>query len=162
VNLRRVATAIALSGAAVASFSMPAHAATAANSWTYNSDGSITKQAQAVKPARQGLGLCHGTFQGPKKSGSSVHMTVYISCTSPAAVIASAALDKCTRTGGRDDFSCTTVKRNHGSTPGKAYYLNVPIDYTCRTGFYRPRAYYQSVNGIEYPDVTGNVVTVTC
>lgn len=132
-----------------------------AQSWNFNGDGSLTvARPGVVTPAD--LGVCRGTFEGPQKSNSSVETSTFIQCSEPAAVTASTALDKCVRNGGPDDFTCTTVARSHGSTSGKAYYLNVPVYYTCKTGQYRPRAYYQTVNGIEYPDVTGNVVTVTC
>ena len=120
-------------------------------------------RATPARPA-QVLGYkCHGTFEGPRKSGTSVFASTYINCIEPAAISASTALDKCVRVGGPDDFSCSTVIRSHGSTTGNAYYLNVPVYYSpCRSGSYRPRAYYQTVDGIDYPDIVGNVVTVTC
>lgn len=107
------------------------------------------------------LGICKGSFNGPEKLNGQAYMNVFIQCSGPATIIASAALDKCVRVGGPDDFSCTTVARGHGST-ARGYYLTVPASTTCKTGQYRPRAYYMSVDGVDYPDVTGNVVTVTC
>lgn len=131
-----------------------------ANSWTLEPP----RPAAGTASPDYVLGvLCEGTFEGPSKSNSSVFTSTFIQCSEPAAISARTALDKCVRVGGPDDFSCTTVKRSAGSTTGNSFYLNVPVYYSpCKTGEYRPRAYYQYVNGEEYPDVVGNIVNVQC
>ena len=139
------------------------------NDWTMKADTGDTSRTSPANTSKVPSAaeandfICRGTFIAPKKSGSSVYTAVYIQCAPAAAVIASAALDKCTRVGGPDDFSCITVARGHASSPGKANQLLVPVYYSpCKSGHYRPRAYYRTVNGIDYPDELGNITSVTC
>ena len=134
-----------------------------ANEWTVSVDGTVAPVRPGAVTAQFTAGVCRGTFTSPRQSNNSVETSVYYQCTTPYVMSASVAIDKCVRNGGPDDFKCTTVKRSHGSTSGKAYQLTVPVNTSsCISGQYRPRAYYQMVNGVDVPDVNGNVVTVTC
>jgi hypothetical protein len=73
-------------------------------------------------------------------------------------------LQRCERDGGPDDFDCWNAASNYsGLTVG--YYVNVPTSYECshsKSAEYRPIATRLSVQGVDYPEVVGNVVLVGC
>lgn len=157
--------ALAASGGPTPSPSPPASAkAVHANDWTFGANGTIIPGSSKSTAAPQAdYGICRGSFGGPSNQSNSVATNVYISCSSATSISSGVALDKCVRNGGPDDFNCTTISRNRGSTTGNAFYLNVSTRSSpCKSGSYRPRAYYVQVHGTEYPDVVGNIVSVPC
>jgi hypothetical protein len=111
-------------------------------------------------------GLCKGSFEGPSADiTDGMTSGVFVQCTESATLTAGTTLYRCVRDGGPDDFDCTPVATNFSGLV-VAYYVNVQASYTkCsheKSAEYQPEADRLSVNGVDYPNVFGNVVSVGC
>jgi hypothetical protein len=111
------------------------------------------------------LGLCVGSFDGPA-ADITTGMTsgIFVQCSQSAALTVTSTLYRCVRDGGPDDFDCTPVAINRSGLVNQ-YYVNVTATYKCshsKSAEYQPEASGLSVNGVSYPDVFGNIVTVGC
>jgi len=129
-----------------------------AQAWT------MGEQTGDPRPAVE-LGLCKGSFVGPS-ADITTGMTsgVFVQCTESATLTAGTTLYRCVRDGGPDDFDCTPVATNFSGLVVQ-YYVNVQASYKCsheKSAEYQPEADRLSVNGVDYPNVFGNVVSVAC
>lgn len=154
--------------------SEPAGGATATAPETITPDNQKTRtpaDAWVLSPETATTGVhadwaggCAGEFVGPTRLNGNTEFQwgAQTDCTQTTVIRVGMEIDKCTRSGGPDDFVCSAIAYNPGQQVAQYYAVTWATAKCSGTAEYRPIATDITINSIDYGDVVGNPVQITC
>lgn len=135
-----------------------------AEQWAVNPQSSSPSPV-TVSPDAD-AGVCKGSFTAVTSvpAEHEFQWGSQLQCTESVAARTGIEIQYCTRDGGPDNFDCNVVDNavNRGTYSAGAYHVAHTYAKCRGTAHFRPIAFNIEVAGVDFPEVVGNVNTITC